>query len=966
MKRRLSLLLFIIPLLVIPFVKVDAENKETKVIKEITKKQVHSQFKIKFDGANNQEIHHGSLYEIELDNTVALCLDPNKPINYRAKYKMVGKIMNDGSQSSTLLIKAYLYALSNPSVSGYEGIRRRAAAQIVAWQWGNAEYTAGFDPNELAIIQKAGNISLDSNYYMIYNEDNFKKKYPKGTLERSFYDGLEKTLSTTPVNDAAKHFLKAFYSLNEKKKILETEIPSDLEYLGIWQDINTPKNQRVLALPDEDAEEKLAQENCKQVTFNALMPCYGDGSYTLGSVYQTTVGQCLPGYNRKQNNAYSTLGKKELDVGTYCRMYCNKHFYENLPGNISKTVNVGRYIVWPNNNINNNRYKVNANLSEYPMSLAIEKSCYLSPDAGKLGEDYTMVLANYNNYIRSISSIYNRYRADGRVCTWFQNDYNTKKADADYKCSIVGTDPGCTNHHHSETCSNDGGKTVFDCSYTTCDDNPGRAEYYARRDACNSARDAESEALTKLNQCNNIQNYVNAVVNVVNDFNNCVTYNASFNLNFSAPGASASYDDDEYGTSMQLKETKTVKTCDGCNSGLRRIFVDKNNVEVNLITNKTLTNTVKAINGRKISAKTLKYYDLTDGHYLYVNKDNNKSVNSNSGLKNYSVIGFSNMPISYKANPKKNYNLKISIPTLTGMASDFAALVSSNNYVCHYKVTKTTTSSCVCPEGTKHAGESLDCLSKNNDGTCVELQEQYCNSDQEIPHNCTENDLTCPNDPTMNLSSCVNAGKTYSWCVNNFCNSNYGGDKPGNQKWVCPAGTNEGMDLSSCVIPMIIKGYSEKDAYNYCKDVTCPYGGIKIIYRVIDLTNPFPSKDADSIVTQRDLRVGMFNDELRGRYPGSNWNSTTVVKNRILNNRNVDGDKVYNKKPLYEFRLNSSMIRAIRDYNKKQRDSYADFSLNCLDGRSACVSSFVHSSISGITGGTCRNVTKNSFYTCHN
>ena len=40
--------------------------------------------------------------------------------------------------------------------------------------------------------------------------------------------------------------------------------------------------------------------------------------------------------------------------------------------------------------------------------------------------------------------------------------------------------------------------------------------------------------------------------------------------------------------------------------------------------------------------------------------------------------------------------------------------------------------------------------------------------------------------------------------------------------------------------------------------------------------------------------------------------------------------------------------------------------LDCLNDNSACISSFVHSELSGLTGGTCRNITKNSFYSCQN
>ena len=104
---------------------------------------------------------------------------------------------------------------------------------------------------------------------------------------------------------------------------------------------------------------------------------------------------------------------------------------------------------------------------------------------------------------------------------------------------------------------------------------------------------------------------------------------------------------------------------------------------------------------------------------------------------------------------------------------------------------------------------------------------------------------------------------------------------------------------------------------------------------------------------------------IKGRYPGTNWNSQKVVKNEILNNRGVSGSSVYNKEPLYTFVLNATTIKAIRNYNKNK--NYADFNLKCKkNGTTACVSSFVHSNSYGLTDGTCFSVANsgNDFYTC--
>lgn len=124
-----------------------------------------------------------------------------------------------------------------------------------------------------------------------------------------------------------------------------------------------------------------------------------------------------------------------------------------------------------------------------------------------------------------------------------------------------------------------------------------------------------------------------------------------------------------------------------------------------------------------------------------------------------------------------------------------------------------------------------------------------------------------------------------------------------------------------------------------CKDMNgeCPLGGNRIIYRPIDLFNPFP---------------GQTN---YGRATGANWcswntktgkitcnNGNPIVTREILNNRKTDNDKVYDKKPLYTFELDASSIQKIRNYNKKQRrngEDYDDFTLNCTNPNK-CFSTF--------------------------
>lgn len=122
----------------------------------------------------------------------------------------------------------------------------------------------------------------------------------------------------------------------------------------------------------------------------------------------------------------------------------------------------------------------------------------------------------------------------------------------------------------------------------------------------------------------------------------------------------------------------------------------------------------------------------------------------------------------------------------------------------------------------------------------------------------------------------------------------------------------------------------------------------QLIYRTIDLNNPFPGKDGD------------------GRTPGSNWNSTTLIENKITKTTNA-----YNETPIYKITLIPSTIKEIREYNDNH--DYLDYeNLNCNEAGVACISSFLHGTSTGTNttsaivevSGDCKNVTHNNFYTC--
>ena len=133
----------------------------------------------------------------------------------------------------------------------------------------------------------------------------------------------------------------------------------------------------------------------------------------------------------------------------------------------------------------------------------------------------------------------------------------------------------------------------------------------------------------------------------------------------------------------------------------------------------------------------------------------------------------------------------------------------------------------------------------------------------------------------------------------------------------------------------------------------------KVIYRPIDLSNPFPDIDGN------------------GRKTGTNWcyngnckNNNTTVKNVILDNRDVSSDEVYNLEPMYSFTLTPSIINQIRQYNKNSK--YDDIVMTCdrdnkgnnVLGRH-CISDYLDDLITLTNAtGTCTQDRKTTFDSC--
>jgi len=109
-----------------------------------------------------------------------------------------------------------------------------------------------------------------------------------------------------------------------------------------------------------------------------------------------------------------------------------------------------------------------------------------------------------------------------------------------------------------------------------------------------------------------------------------------------------------------------------------------------------------------------------------------------------------------------------------------------------------------------------------------------------------------------------------------------------------------------------------------CPDMNgeCPGKGRIIIYRPIDLQNPFPGQ------TNYDRATGNNWCAYNVKTGKMNCKSTNgVATTHIQNNRSTEDESVYEKTPLYEVDLDPTIMKSIRKYNKTNK--YDDFNLNC-------------------------------------
>ncbi len=700
--------------------------------------------------------------------------------------------------------------------------------------------------------------------------------------------------------------------------------------------------------------------------------------------------------------------------GSVAWLYCKEEAYQYYPGGIANPVPVGTHIVWPTSTATLNTIWGNL----YSLSYEGIKTCKIkfSPNTKSdenMEETFQAHINNINQTVRGIDYVWElenirttlaaRGKIDSKglatedACAFIgdraygdqqlksQRELEEARAELD-KCTTVtntvdqnsegrnNCKVACANTPHTP-------ETYTDC-INYCDGAYPTNNVTTTTSTCTNNEKSQREAL--VNKKQNELNAINAKINVCKNYINAYNGATEFLNNIVYAGktkwdpsdlysfesdTSMSYNDPEYGTTHQLKLSGQSFGCEGCDA---TEYVRQHSDVLKTYTISDLPSRiglgaqfqqiVRLIEDRPITITATATYSLPDNLYHYVEKRTNKPSMSIPTV-DYIKIGYSNLPISSTASVKNPYDLNITVNSL-GENGKFTELANQNPYVCNYSVTNAPTDECVCPEGTKHAGKDLYCKiygsnSSSTTITCADAQILYCDSDETFDEVC-EDDKFCPNDRTIKITSCLNNGKSYDYCVSTLCNIN--------EDFHCPHGTyNDGMNIKPCVFSYMSSGYSKDEAVKICQDTVCPYGGINIIYRTISLRNPFPGKTAGSGVGNTTNKFSL--DPHIGRYPGSNWNSVKLVETQILKNRGVEGNAVYQKDPLYTFILDTNTIKEIRKYNdsRENNEGYADFTLDCDTNGVACISKeFVRNEIYGIqkNESVCGSSQHSDFYAC--
>lgn len=934
---------------------------------------------------------NANFYEFTMDGEVALCLNAGKHMYSDHSYS----IESTTPVTNSWLIKAYEYAESKVK-DKVNDLTARIAAQTVVWyitQVSDNPATADLKKAVCSAISSAKNTCSGS---------------ITGTCESAF-SGIESMSGTSSIytwretdgNDVQRILARP------SKKFKEKVIGGNVNV-----DVNANLETIFAQLPGETTENTTCKKECEIRTEVNEASC-GSSSFTsdssAGRIYQEATGsECVYTIDKENKNTRDGKNIKSPNEVTRDKyqIHCFSELNQEYPGNVATPVAVGRYLVWPNNNINPEVVK--AGLKAYPLRLRYSKVCKMDVDSDTLKKDYktvkdeldATVSSAQNGNQQGVSSDngkegVRRFKIssealDKKSCDPLQKDVD--EAEKNYSNCVTAGSSACEQKYGTaQDCSYKTGKEQEDCkannntlssckegykgSSGTCNDNDhGNLwdkwnNYMQQKAACDEVSKKYYPVLRQLTKWKEIINTSNTFPGIsVRDFNADITVQYTLHPQIS-----------EYNEKFPLQKIKTDSSTTSVDNPNTKTDLKLDPFEDTTTKfNKDVDDNSKEISDKKATIYRTVWYDLNEAtgkkdklpsvNFSSVRKTSIKSINndniSDSDQNHITTIGFVNLPIPFNAK-EGTEKLILTVTNLSGtdIDSEISNAVVNKEYTCTYNITSNPPPSCVCPENTAKAGTNLLDYIKNNNMTCSDAQSKYCGTgddDDDDDGDDDDDDYECPEgtpNAGYSLNGCIGSGGTYASCKDQLCG----------EVLKCPESSNatDAMSLQfrDCVSVKINQGKDLNSAKEAC-NVYCNSKGKKIIYRTISLSNPFPSYDSDA-VTQKNLKVGMFNDDIKGRYPGMNWNSTITVKNKILNNRGVDGDKVYTKTPLYTFKLDAKTIQAIRKYNKKHK--YTDFKLECKKGSAAaCISTFVHSSTSGRTGtGTCdKTLTKKTFYTC--
>ncbi len=298
-----------------------------------------------------------------------------------------------------------------------------------------------------------------------------------------------------------------------------------------------------------------------------------------------------------------------------------------------------------------------------------------------------------------------------------------------------------------------------------------------------------------------------------------------------------------------------------------------------------------------------------------------------------------------------------------------------------------TDEGCESPEDAKKLG--VDWNSK--EGYCCPPGTQYNSKTGKCDSGSTNDDCNSPEDAerlgldwNSKGSYCCPVGTKYNPSTgscesepndpgdNDGCNSEEDASRLGVDwnpiaKVCCAEGTEFNSETGKCAVGNETEYVCpESDCpYGCCPsgecapmpDGTCPGGGgIDVIYRTIDLEDPFPGQDAE----RRETGANWCNYNVKTHAIDCSYNNGTS-NNYII--RSGNGHKVYDDDHvLYEITLDSQTIKTIRNYNDKEK--YDNWDLECYKNGTRCKSNFLSSTVRSKMSGKCYNASYSNFYSC--